>query len=73
MLEKQPSGAPADLTPVPQPAGAAPGGPFPHGQPPADNAGHPSDPSHQYTLQYLIAAIKKSRVSSETTNPEKLQ
>jgi hypothetical protein len=59
MLEKEPSGAPADFTQAPQPAGAAPGGPFPQGQPPVDAALNPSGPSHPYSLQFLIAAIKR--------------
>ena len=63
MLEKEPSGASPDLT-QPAPAGVAPGGPFPQGQPPVDAVLNPSEPSHQYTLQFLIAAIKKS--SSES-------
>ncbi len=61
MLEKEPSGAPADFTPASQPAGAAPGGPFLPAQPPADAAPHPPCPSHQYTLQFLIAVIKKPK------------
>ena len=73
MLEKEPSGASPDRTQPPQLAGAAPGGPFPPGQPPLDAVLNPSGPSHQYTLQFLIAAIKKSSSHSTSTNTEKVQ
>jgi hypothetical protein len=61
MLEKEPSGASADLTQPSQPEGATPGGPFPAGQPAVEVVRNPCASSHQYTLQFLIAAIKKSQ------------
>jgi hypothetical protein len=55
MLEKEPLGTSPELTEPKRSAGAAPGGPSPPGQPPASAV----QTLHQYTLQFLIAAIKK--------------
>ena len=71
MLEKETSGTPADCTQPPQSPGAVPGGPFSRGHP--LDVLNPSGTSHQYTLQFLIAAIKKSRSHSMSTNTEKVQ
>ena len=59
MLEKEPSGASHNLTLTSQPVGAAPGGPFPPAHPPANDNQHPSQPPYSYSLQFLIAVIKK--------------
>ncbi len=59
MPEKEPSAASLDLTQSRQSADVTPGGPFPAGRHPLDMVLNPSGPSHQYTLQFLIAAIKK--------------
>ena len=59
MLEKETSGVPQDLNQSPQSAGAAPGGPFPQGQPPPDAMLNPSGPPQHNPLHYLLAAMKK--------------
>ena len=69
MLEKETSGTPADCTQPPQSLSAASGGPFSQGHPLA--ALNPFGTSHQYTLQFLIAAIKKSSSHSTATSTEK--
>jgi hypothetical protein len=60
MLEGETSGAPADLAQPSQPCGAVPGGPFPHGTRPTELASNPSIVFHSYTLQFLVAAIKRT-------------
>ncbi len=59
MLEKEPSGALPKIIPAPQPESAAPGGPFPQAKPTENSVPNASQASYQYTLHYLIAAIKK--------------
>jgi hypothetical protein len=59
MLEKEPSGASADCTKIPQPCEATPGGPFPPGTARADSALTAFPPAPCHTLQFLIAVIKK--------------
>jgi hypothetical protein len=73
MLEKEPSGASPDRNQPPQLAGAAPGGPFPQGHPSVIAVVNPPDSSRQYTLQFLIAAIKKSNSDRASTNTGKAQ
>ncbi len=79
MSEKEPSAASNDLTQSPPimgtrcPADATPGGPFPPVQPPLVVVLNPSSDSHQYTLQFLIAVIKKPSPLSASTNTEKPQ
>ena len=73
MLEKETSGASLYLTQHPQPTGVTPGGPFPQGRPALDVAVDPSGQSHQYTLQFLIAVIKKPSSQSASNNTEKAQ
>jgi hypothetical protein len=60
MSEKESSGASLYLTQHPQPPGVTPGDPFPQGRPPLVVVVDPSERSHQYTLQFLIAVIKES-------------
>ena len=60
MLEKEPSGTSPNLSQHPQPLGMTPGGPFPQDRPPLIVVLDPSEQSHQYTLQFLIAVIKES-------------
>jgi hypothetical protein len=59
MLEKEPSGAMSVPEAAPKSSGASPGGPFPPTVPPAELIDNPPQPSRQFTLQYLIAVIKK--------------
>ena len=59
MSEKEPSGAPHDCTQPSQLESVAPGGPSPAAQPPAAAASNSPSPPRLYTLQYLIAALKK--------------
>ena len=58
MLEKVPSGASPDDNQNAQLAGATPGGPSPIAHSPAKTIQNATDLTHQYTLQFLIAAIK---------------
>ncbi len=55
MLEKELPGTSPQITDPKPLAGSAPGGPSPQGQPPATVV----ETLPQYTLQYLIAVIKK--------------
>jgi len=73
MLEKEPSGASPDRTQPPQIVGAAHGGPSPRGQPPVNVILNTSSPLHQYTLQFLIAVIKKPGSPGSSTCSEKAQ
>ena len=59
MLEKEPSGTSHHVTLASQPVGATPGGPFSTGSPLAQTDIYPSQLPHSYTLQFLIAVIKK--------------
>ena len=61
MLEKEPSGVSPDHTQPPQIVGAAPGGPFPRDQSPVNVVQNLTGPSHQFTLQFLIAIIKTEK------------
>jgi hypothetical protein len=60
MLEKEPSGATHQPDVAPKTSGASPGGPFQPGTTPTEPTVDLSLPLRQFTLQYLIAAIKKS-------------
>jgi len=71
MLEKEPSGASPERTQPPQSAGVTPGGSSPQGQPPLDMVLDQSSQSHQHTLQFLIAVIKKTSSSSASNNTER--
>ena len=73
MLERDTSGASPDSTQPSQPRRAVPGGPSPSGQPLPDAVPNPSGLPHQFTLQLLIAEIKKSNSRREPTNSEKDQ
>jgi hypothetical protein len=60
MSEKESSGTSPNLTQHSQSSRMTPGGSFPQGRPPLIVVLDPSKPSHQYTLQFLIAVIKES-------------
>ena len=64
MLEKEPSGASPDLTQPRNQQVRRPEGLFPRANLRQTAVPNPSDPSHQYTLQFLIAAIKKSSTTA---------
>jgi len=59
MMEKETSGVSPDRKLPSQIADAAHGGPSPHLQLPAETTLKPSGSLRQYTLQFLIAVIKK--------------
>jgi len=63
MLEKEPSRAATNPEVTPRTSGAPLGGPFPPAAPPAappaEATADAPCPLRQFTLQYLIAAIKK--------------
>jgi hypothetical protein len=59
MLDKDLSGATGDPEIAPTTAGTAPGGACPQPPSPAEPTVDSSLPYRQFTLQYLIAALKK--------------
>ena len=59
-MEKYPSGATSEPEVAPKTEGASPGGTFPQAISPSDSAANSLAPSKQFTLQYLIAALKKT-------------
>jgi hypothetical protein len=60
MMEKLPSDATSEPQAAPKAAVAPRGGPASHPGPAVEPAAASVGMSHQFTLQYLIAAIKKS-------------
>jgi hypothetical protein len=60
MLDKDPSGATHQPDVAPKTSGASPGGPFQQGPSPTEPTVDLTLPLRQFTLQYLIAVIKKS-------------
>jgi len=73
MTKNETSRASPNLTLAPQPAGATLGSPFRPGQPSAYAALNSPAQRNQYTLQFLIAAIKKPSSHSAATNTVKVR
>ena len=71
MTENEDSRASPDFTPASRPASATPGSVFRPGRFPADTTLYPPEQPHQYTLHFLIAAIKKPGPHHASTNPQK--
>jgi len=70
MLEKEPSGASPDCNQPSQLASAAPGGPSPRGRSAMEATLTPPVSLPLYTLQFLIAEIKKARLPGSPANTE---